>query len=297
MAPFTGQVAVDLVDVFSAPKGGQILTTLAWGDDVRVLGKSAGTLKVQLGLLATGANTSTVTEDIGFIRPPSKASGFTLNDIVAEKPLDPGVLKVDFVDVQQGDAALLETAKGKVMLIDGGDSQLFARYLASRFRGTSDARRKSIDCIVITHGDADHFSGLTEIYKSETYQGANPGEEAAKRLFIHPERVYHNGLVKRPGKKNGKSVPDAAMFGKTVKSGGRAFITGLVKDVAAADPAEMNQPFQEWREALREWKKKGPIQISRLARPLDGAAPPTATPFDFLAKEGIEVEVLGPLEH
>ena len=41
-----------------------------------------------------------------------------------------------------------------------------------------------------THGDADHFEGLTEIHSSES------NKEPKKRLFIAPERVYHNGLVK-----------------------------------------------------------------------------------------------------
>ena len=34
-----------------------------------------------------------------------------------------------------------------------------------------------------------------------------------KRLFIHPQRVYHNGLVKRPSKKNGVSVKEKDMLG------------------------------------------------------------------------------------
>ena len=80
-------------------------------------------------------------------------------DVVIERSKN-NVLKVDFVDVQQGDGAVLETPKGQVMLIDGGDNQMFARYLASRFRGTSDDRPKEIDCILVTHGDADHFEGL-----------------------------------------------------------------------------------------------------------------------------------------
>ena len=42
------------------------------------------------------------------------------------------VLKTDFVDVQQGDGAVIETPKGKVILVDGGEKQLFARYLAGR---------------------------------------------------------------------------------------------------------------------------------------------------------------------
>ena len=93
-----------------------------------------------------------------------------------------GVLRIDFVDVQQGDGSVIETPGGKVVLVDGGDNQLFARYLASRFRRTSASKPKEIDCILVTHGDADHFLGLVEIHDSET----DPGLGAPKRLFIRP---------------------------------------------------------------------------------------------------------------
>ncbi len=297
MAAFEGEIAVDLVNVFSAPTGGRVVATLAWGDPVRVLGKSSGTLKVEIGVLITGKDKSTVDDQPGFIRPPSKSSGLKLDDIVTRNPAKPGVLKVDFVDVQQGDAALIETPQGRVMLVDGGDNQLFARYLAARFRGTSDARRKSIDCIVVTHGDADHFSGLTEIFESEKFTGVNFGEDKKKRLFIHPKRVYHNGLVKRPEKlKSGKNRKTRDMFGATKTQAGRTYVTELVKDVSAASPDDMNQYFKAWRGALRAWKKKGAIEFRRLSRPLSGTAAPNDA-FDFLAKEDIQVEILGPLEH
>jgi beta-lactamase superfamily II metal-dependent hydrolase len=119
------------------------------------------------------------------------------------------VVRVNFVDVQQGDGAVIETAKGKVILIDGGDNVMFARYLAARFRRTSEARPKEIECILVTHDDADHFQGLTEIFESET------NATKSKRLFIHPRRVYHNGLVKRPGKIDGVTVKEVQMLGAT----------------------------------------------------------------------------------
>jgi hypothetical protein len=104
--------------------------------------------------------------------------------------------------------------------------------------------------------------------------------------------------VKRPGKKkNGTTRAAQEMFGKTARQGGRTFVTGLVKDVSAVKPADMNKPFLGWRTALRAWKKAGAIDFRRLARPLNGGAPAKADPFDFLAKEKIQVEVLGPLEH
>ena len=79
-----------------------------------------------------------------------------------------------------------------MITIDGGESKLFARFLASRLRGTSAQHRQEIDAMVVTHGDADHFSGLPEILESET------NKDPDKRLFAHPKRVFHNGLVKRP---------------------------------------------------------------------------------------------------
>jgi glyoxylase-like metal-dependent hydrolase (beta-lactamase superfamily II) len=56
------------------------------------------------------------------------------------------------------------------------------------------AARRRIDAMVVTHGDADLFAGLSNIREPET----EAGSAAHKRLFIHPERVFHNGLVKRP---------------------------------------------------------------------------------------------------
>ena len=74
-----------------------------------------------------------------------------------------------------------------MITIDGGESKLFARFLASRLRGTSAQHRQEIDAMVVTHGDADHFSGLPEILESET------NKDPDKRLFAHPKRVFHNG--------------------------------------------------------------------------------------------------------
>ena len=45
---------------------------------------------------------------------------------------------------------------------------------------TSDINPQKIDCILVTHGDADHFAGLPEIFKSET------NKVMRKRLFIEP---------------------------------------------------------------------------------------------------------------
>ncbi len=68
-----------------------------------------------------------------------------------------GRCEVHFVDVGQGDAAVVITPRGKVVVIDGGpqDSGL-AEYLGQL--GT-----KNIDVVVATHAHSDHLSGLEEV--------------------------------------------------------------------------------------------------------------------------------------
>lgn len=196
---------------------------------------------------------------------------------VAVPPREPGVLSVDFVDVQQGDGALIRTPAGRVITVDGGDNQLFARYLAGRFRGSSDQEPQEIDAMIVTHGDADHFAGLAKIAESETH------EAPYKQLFAHPRRVYHNGLVKRPS-----SRPESEQLGATKKVGDETIITALEEDLLAVPDAEMNTHFLAWKKALRVWRERGPIEFRRLAQGDDAA-------FAFLADEGIGVSVLGPI--
>jgi beta-lactamase superfamily II metal-dependent hydrolase len=276
-------VAVDLAKVYRKGSDGKLkyFTTLAWGDDVEVKDIDSRQIQVQATTFETQSDGSVKPRSVdGFIRP---ATNGVINpeDVVVERAAS-RVLKVDFVDVQQGDGSVIETPEGKVILIDGGDNQLFARYLAARYRGTSEAAPKTVECICVTHGDADHFLGLTEIQKSEQHS------KPYKRLFINPLRVFHNGLVKRPSKIQGKAVPESKLLGTTRKADGITLITDLKEDLLAVPEKEMNKPFREWKRALKFYAKRGPIEFRRLDKG-DGEA------FDFLRQERIEVEVLGPI--
>ena len=280
-------LAVDLAKVYTTNAAGKktFVRMLAWGDPVEVQGSTADRLNLALTHFepqSDGSFLPVVTT--GFIEP-AKSSGLKPAELVIEKK-DNRVLRMDFVDVQQGDAAVIETPKGKVVLIDGGDNQLFARYLASRFRGTRADRPREIDCILVTHGDADHFLGLTEIHRSETDERL----AASKRLFIHPARVYHNGLVKRP--KTGRKEVELLGATKVVKDPATGkditVITGLETNLLAVADAEMNEPFRAWKAALAAYRTRGPIEFRRLALGDHDA-------FDFLDDEDISVEVLGPI--
>jgi hypothetical protein len=269
MAGELHRVGVDLANVFDGSC--RFLTTLAWGDDVEVVERTPQRATVKVPMLVPDNGSFTPGFRTGFIRKP------TAKTLLPVGPAAPKVLKVDVVDVQQGDAALLETPDGKTVLVDGGENRLFARYLAARFRGSSAAASRVVDCIVVSHGDADHFSGLVEIHKSETHSNHS------KRLFLRPQRVFHNGLVKRPG-----SVKELEMLGPTRQVDGSPVVVDLVDDLLAVPPSQMNTPFRAWRKALEAFRARGPIELRRLAEGDHDA-------FDFLRDGGVEVKVLGPI--
>lgn len=279
--PFEAVIDVDLADVWAETGRKKLIRTLVWGDAVKVTGRTAKRLAIELTAYRHQADGSALpVTTTGYIEP-SAAGGLAPDALVRPRAANQ-VLKVHFVDVQQGDGALIEAPDGQVILVDGGDNPLFARYLASQYRGTSAARPLAVEAIVVTHGDADHFSGLNEILKSETH--ATP----RKRLFMSPRRVFHNGIVKRPDKlADGRARPDRQMLGATRSSGGGLFVTGLEQDLLAVPDAQMNKPFLAWKRTLAAYQARAPIQIRRLAMGDDAA-------FDFLAQPGLRMQVLGP---
>jgi hypothetical protein len=274
-------INVDLADVWGEADRKKFRRTLAWGDEVTVTTQTATRIEVEAVYFNEQPDGSILpVKEVGFIEP-RKSSGVKTADVVRPRNQN-DVLKVNVVDVQQGDGAVIEAPDGKVILVDGGDNQMFARYLAGRFRGTTAANPKEIDCILVTHGDADHFAGLPEIFKSET------NKEKRKRLFIQPKRYYHNGIVKRPSKKDGKNVPDVELLGATRKVGTQTFLTGLETDLLKVPDTEMNTPFKEWKEALKEYNKRAKIEFRRLQFGDDQA-------FSFFNQGDLRIDVLGPL--
>lgn len=276
---------VDLADVWDQPdrKRGEILRTLAWGDNVDVTERTPTHLGVKCTRSVTLPDGSVLTEEVTGYIVPTASSGLAPSDVVIPRSQNK-VLRVNFIDVQQGDAAVIETPKGKSILVDGGENQLFARYLAGRFRKTTAAKPKVFDCIVVTHGDADHFSGLPKILDSES------NSEPRKRLFAATKRVFHNGLVKRPSTRNGKRVTDKELLGPTTTTADGLFLTGLESDLLAVDDADMNREFVKWKETLAAWSQRAPIEFRRLAYG-------DTTAFDWINEQDLRIEVLGPITH
>ena len=84
-------------------------------------------------------------------------------------------LSVTFLDVGQGDSAVVELPDGKVLLMDTGRSGYeaanFLKYLG----------RRTVDALVITHSHPDHAGGLDQILK---------------QFFV--KEIWDNGRLKFP---------------------------------------------------------------------------------------------------
>jgi competence protein ComEC len=101
-----------------------------------------------------------------------------------------GKLHVDFLDVGQGDSALLTMPDGTTLLIDGGgrpnidwardndrDEEAFVRDTRTIGEGVVSAFLWSkgfdqVDYVLATHSDADHIDGLNDVVRNFKVRGA-----------------------------------------------------------------------------------------------------------------------------
>ncbi|MBJ6799997.1 DNA internalization-related competence protein ComEC/Rec2 [Geomonas propionica] len=88
--------------------------------------------------------------------------GLVVRAVPAAQAMD-GILRLYFLSVGQGDAALVRLPDGKWMLVDGGgnatdsDTRVGSRLLLPALRALSVRR---IDYLVLSHGHPDHLQGV-----------------------------------------------------------------------------------------------------------------------------------------
>lgn len=92
-----------------------------------------------------------------------------------------GTMEIVFIDVGQGDAALIKSPQGRFILVDGGGSQFYQvgemkliPYL--RHRGIDN-----LDLVINTHPDSDHLLGLNEVI-----------EQMKVKRFAFPMSLQHS---------------------------------------------------------------------------------------------------------
>jgi len=125
---------------------------------------------VQPALTAAAQPTSTV-----FVQPIDTAS--------AQATSTPSnSLRVSFIDVGQGDAILILAPDGKIMLIDGGDTNTGIVQFLQR----NNVQR--IDLMVATHPHSDHIGGLVQVLT------AIPVTKVITNGQMHTSSIYEHFL-------------------------------------------------------------------------------------------------------
>lgn len=119
------------------------------------------------------------------------------------------LLEVNFVDIGQGDGCFIVTPDDRFILVDAGQWDNMFRFLRWRFNmGRNPDRPVRVQHAVITHPDADHYSGFKHLF-----------DEALFRF----ETVLHNGIVERVGDEE---------LGPRREVGGDDFLTDVISDLA-----------------------------------------------------------------
>ncbi len=175
--------------------------------------------------------------------------------VAREQTQEQRLLDLIFLDVGQGDSAVMVTPAGDRVLIDFGESDHAFRYLRWRYR---DLEKVPFAAAILSHGDEDHYLGISRFLE----------EDARKFAF---STLFHNGLV-----------ADTSV----VSERGAKFYTELLADKAAlASVGKGNQLARKLSAAFAA----GRFGELRLLGAADGELPGLAAAPRF------RVEVLAPV--
>jgi len=72
-----------------------------------------------------------------------------------------GLMKIHFIDVEYGDAILIELPDGQTALIDAGQSEYAVRLM----KYLTDCNIEDLGTVILTHPHEDHFGGFLSLIK------------------------------------------------------------------------------------------------------------------------------------
>ena len=143
------------------------------------------------------------------------AAAVLLLEVMARRAGAPrGVLRVTFLDVGQGDSAIIDLPDGEAMVVDGGGLvgspiDVGVRVLAPELRAR---RRASLAAVVLTHPHPDHFGGLVsglDTVRADALWDTGEGEGehlAGGYAAVLGSARAHATAVLRPGALCGERV-------------------------------------------------------------------------------------------
>lgn len=243
---------------------GRRVSTLIWGDALHVAESAGDQVKVR----ARGRE--------GWVEAASVSSR--------------SLLELYVIDVGQGDGMLLKTPGGAWHLIDAGMAsrdQMTKKGAANfvRWKFIRDLRRDkvSLDSVIVTHNDYDHYGGLLDLLPGRLFDGTT--------FDVEVDRLYHGGLSRfrdapRLGATEEAEVESFPQGDHGLRRRGR-FVTELLddKDSFAHPGRELQERFAEYA-ALVGQVPREVRRLSHLDRYLPGYAPD---------EDDLSIRVLGPI--
>ena len=121
-----------------------------------------------------------------------------------------GVMTVVFLDVGQGDAIFIETPNGNQIIVDGGPDRSVLREL-SKIMPFYD---RSIDMLVVTNPDTDHYAGFIDVLKNyEVGHVLESGTKSSSTTYKEFEKdVALEGAAKTVARKGVKITLDKDVY-------------------------------------------------------------------------------------
>ncbi len=106
-----------------------------------------------------------------------------------------GYLRVIFLDVGQGDAALIQNSQGYNILVDGGPNKNIIYYLDKYI----PFYNRKIDLMISTHSDSDHLTGLVEVLnRYQVKEILTNGLNGSSSIDLEEERlIKEKGVISR----------------------------------------------------------------------------------------------------
>jgi beta-lactamase superfamily II metal-dependent hydrolase len=200
--------------------------------------------------------------------------GWVHSDDVRQTPC----LKVFFVDVGQGDGAIIESPNGN-LLIDGGPSKGFHSFLRYLYGPTIAIGKKiHFDAVVMSHPDTDHYRGLTRVLKDADFSFGT---------------IYHNGIIRYKSSEPAGKPFDLGSLKEN--AGGSKILTETFSTLNQAEQLiagkQLMATFSDFWEAAVKARDEGRLTKAKRVTSRDDAL----AGFGTDTPEKLFVEVLGPV--
>lgn len=198
------------------------------------------------------------------------ADGWVRKDQIQNERL----LEVVFVDIGQGDGALMVTPADKHFVIDAGEGDNMFRFLRWRYAGFK--RKWTFEAAFISHPDEDHYGGFRPLFEHKN---------------VRFRAVYHNGIIERKGR-------GLEQLGPTKRISGHRYLTDLMR--TAGGLRKFLAQAARWKGKryagmLHEALASGRVDDIRMLHGATFGSPERVFLDGYGSDRDLSIEVLGPV--